>query len=632
MAFASFTIANPITPLRLEVGGNSSNYKAWSYEVDKHLLSHEVQGLDLKDVLLNYGKGKEPPPPPPPMKPTETTNDAATREYEEAVDKYRRWEKADAAIISIFIGTPLDIVNTYHKYLTSNAIWKHLHDRFRNKTAVGVDILIPSMFRARLEDSLGMADFIAKVQTIHGELKELGIVFPEQAPAAALLVGLTLAYEVTRKMLLTLLAADLTFAKVSSALLSAEKDAMAQAKTYALRGPVPQASVTLAPFQRNRFPPCTYVVKYGNFKGQVCGGTNHPFANCFKKKDDEWYAVHGVDKKPPNWMRSCKLNQVEAQEPAQASAPANVHLNMLFLGTALILNLGSSHTPNLIEFTLDSGATHTVLKEKHSFQPFSASISLLGADSSFTTHAMGSPTVMCPAFPSGTVTGMYVPSLRHNLCDILDPLTKKLLAHFTLNSSDLYTLRLSAPQVSTTQAQATVTPCSRRSLANPTILYHHWLGQPNFRTLADMASKKLLLGLPASLPPPPDSPAPTCCDCTKSKLRKQPHLASPSVAAAPLDLVHIDVWGPNPVAARGGHRYFLSIVDDHSCYVSMHLLHTKAKAPKTIMAWVRHAHVTFGTKVKCLHSDGGDEFCNSKLEAFCSSLGIQQNFTLPDTP
>ncbi|CAI7847472.1 unnamed protein product, partial [Closterium sp. NIES-53] len=406
-------MANPITPLRLEADGSSSNFKAWSYGVDKHLLSRDVQGLDLKDVLLNHGKGKQPPIP---CELTESTSDTDMRAYEEAVEKYRKWEKADAAIISVFIAsTPPELVNTFHNYPTSNAIWKYLEDRFMNKIAVRVAILIPSMFQVRLEDCSGMADYIAKVQTIHGKLKELGIVFPEQAPAAALLVGLTSAYEVTRKMLLTLSAEDLTFAKVSTALLSAEKDSTAQAKAYAIRAPMPHASVASAlasaPFQRNRLPPCTYVVKYGNRKGQVCGGTNHPLAMCFKKKDDEWYAIHGVDKKPPNWMRPRKANLVEVQDPASASAsdsaPADVRINLLFPGTAMINEatfqyVGSSQAPQYIEFTLDNGATHTVLKESVSFIPYATPIPLLGADSSFTILAKGTSTVPCPAFPSGT--------------------------------------------------------------------------------------------------------------------------------------------------------------------------------------------------------------------------------------
>ncbi|GJP41170.1 hypothetical protein CLOM_g847 [Closterium sp. NIES-68] len=137
--------------------------------------------------------------------------------------------------------TPPELVETYHNYPSANAIWLHLEDRFLNKTAVGVAILIPSMFQVRLENSPGMADYVTKVQSIHGELKQLGIVFPEQAPAAALLVGLTPAYEVTRKMLLGLAPADLTFAKVSSALLSAENDNSAQAKANAICASVPQA-------------------------------------------------------------------------------------------------------------------------------------------------------------------------------------------------------------------------------------------------------------------------------------------------------------------------------------------------------------------------------------------------------
>ncbi|CAI7781930.1 unnamed protein product [Closterium sp. NIES-53] len=34
----------------------------------------------------------------------------------------------------------------------------------------------------------------------------------------------------------------------------------------------------------------------------------------------------------------------------------------------------------------------------------------------------------------------------------------------------------------------------------------------------------------------------------------------------------MDLWGPAPVRSRGGHFYFLVIVDDYSRYVSVHLL------------------------------------------------------------
>ncbi|GJP31457.1 hypothetical protein CLOM_g12281 [Closterium sp. NIES-68] len=350
MAYPSASLSNPITPLRLDPNGSSPNFKEWSYGVDKHLLSRKIEGICLKDVLLNRGKGKMPILP---KKLSATATGEELKTHEESMSKYEEsysvWEQADAAIIGVFVGTtPSELVKTYHNYPSAHAIWEYLNDRFLNKTAVGVAILIPRMFQVRLEECPGMADYVAEIQGIHQELKQLGIVFPEQAPAAALLVGLTPSYNVTRSMLLHLPPEELTFAKVSSALLSAEKDNTAQARANALRAPVPApASRPNPPPTRNRYPPCPYVIKMGPRAGQVCGGTNHPLATCFKKKDDDWFAKNGINSKPPNWLRMRQLNQVEAQDSQDSAVHApspDVRLNLLFPGLPMI-NETSSHPP-----------------------------------------------------------------------------------------------------------------------------------------------------------------------------------------------------------------------------------------------------------------------------------------------
>ncbi|GJP59826.1 hypothetical protein CLOP_g15313 [Closterium sp. NIES-67] len=293
-----------------------------------------------------------------------------TTKYEET---YSVWEQADAAIIGVFVSTtPSKLVKTYHNYPSAHVIWEYLNDRFLNKTAVGVAILIPRMFQVRLEECPGMADYVAEIQGIHQELKQLGIVFPEHAPAAALLVGLTPSYNVTRSMLLHLPPEELTFAKVSFALLSAEKDNTAQARANALRAPSssPTARPNVPP-ARNRCPPCPYVIKMGPRAGQVCGGTNHPLATCFKKKDDEWFAKNGVNSKPPNWLRMRQANQLEVQTSQDATvdnSSPDVCLNLLFPGVAMINETTSQYSApersSTLEFVLDSGATHTVLKDK----------------------------------------------------------------------------------------------------------------------------------------------------------------------------------------------------------------------------------------------------------------------------
>lgn len=48
----------------------------------------------------------------------------------------------------------------------------------------------------------------------------------------------------------------------------------------------------------------------------------------------------------------------------------------------------------------------------------------------------------------------------------------------------------------------------------------------------------------------------------------------------PLELLHLDVWGPAPVRSREDHLYYVSIVDDFSRYSWMLLLNTKSEFVK----------------------------------------------------
>ena len=37
-----------------------------------------------------------------------------------------------------------------------------------------------------------------------------------------------------------------------------------------------------------------------------------------------------------------------------------------------------------------------------------------------------------------------------------------------------------------------------------------------------------------------------------------------TLKAEKLELVHIDLWGPSPVASLGGSRYYITFIDDSS--------------------------------------------------------------------
>ncbi|CAI5981805.1 unnamed protein product [Closterium sp. NIES-65] len=61
-----------------------------------------------------------------------------------------------------------------------------------------------------------------------------------------------------------------------------------------------------------------------------------------------------------------------------------------------------------------------------------------------------------------------------------------------------------------------------------------------------MASRVLVFGLPQSLPPLPPGPGPSCVPCVEGRLRAAPHSSQFPPTEAPLQTLHMDVWGPGP--------------------------------------------------------------------------------------
>ncbi|CAI7831555.1 unnamed protein product [Closterium sp. NIES-53] len=181
-------------------------------------------------------------------------------------------------------------------------------------------------------------------------------------------------------------------------------------------------------------------------------------------------------------------------------------------------------------------------------------------------------------------------------------------------------------------------PCSCRPLAHETLLWHHRLGHPSLPRLRGMAFRALVSGLPMSLPPLPPGSAPTCVPCVKGRQRAAPHSSLFPPTEAPLQTLHIKVWGPACVCGQGHERYFLLVIDDYSRYTTAFPLRSKGEVPEVLIDWIRGARCqlseSFGSDLPVLrlHSDKGGEFPSDLLRAFCRLEGIRQMFTLPASP
>jgi len=63
-----------------------------------------------------------------------------------------------------------------------------------------------------------------------------------------------------------------------------------------------------------------------------------------------------------------------------------------------------------------------------------------------------------------------------------------------------------------------------------------------------------------------------CSGCNLAKFSALPFNRSISVSSSPFNLIHFDVWGPSPIATKGGSRYYVSFIDDHTHYCWVYLM------------------------------------------------------------
>ncbi|CAI7786376.1 unnamed protein product, partial [Closterium sp. NIES-53] len=424
--------------------------------------------------------------------------------------------------------------------------------------------------------------------------------------------------------------------------------------------------------------PCAYVLCTGTRSGEVCG-LPHTTQRCFGRLTDAWRTQFPDAVELPRWhdllLQNVPIFDLDfdailaaiAAAALGASAPAAP-------GAGTSPPSGTAPTESFHTFTLDSGASRSFFRDSTTLTPLRRPVAVSLADPSGGPVLAHSSTVLpCPAAPSGLLSGLQLPSFCTNLvsgADLQDAWvdqftpggqrvthctcsrTGRHLATFTRRpGSSLYTLTTAPPPVpasgqvaassqvfaAASRSSPASAPCSCRPLAHETLLWHHCLGHPSLPRLRGMASRALVSGLPRSLPPLPPGPAPTCVPCVEGRQRAAPHSSFPPTEA-PLQTLHMDVWGPARVRGQGHERYFLLVVDDYSRYTTVFPLRSKGEVTEVLIDWIRGARrqlsesFGFDLPVLRLHSNRGGEFSSDLLRAFCRLESIRQTFTLPASP
>ncbi|KAJ9546168.1 hypothetical protein OSB04_025875 [Centaurea solstitialis] len=124
-----------------------------------------------------------------------------------------------------------------------------------------------------------------------------------------------------------------------------------------------------------------------------------------------------------------------------------------------------------------------------------------------------------------------------------------------------------------------------------------------------------------------------CVACLKGKQHKASHKSKTiNTISAPLQLLHMDLFGPTNVMSIGKKSYCLVIIDDYSRFTWVFFLRTKDETSGLIKSFVKRVENQVNQRVKVIRSDNGTEFKNADLNSFCEDKGIERQFSAPRTP
>ncbi|CAI7834339.1 unnamed protein product [Closterium sp. NIES-53] len=309
------------------------------------------------------------------------------------------------------------------------------------------------------------------------------------------------------------------------------------------------------------------------------------------RPNDAWRAEFGDDVKRPRWAELLRSGVaildldfdaiLAAMYALSVSAEGECYVCVLpdpgiegaALGASDSALSGTAPAEALHTFTLDLGASRCFFRDSTTLTPLSAPIPVTLADPLGGLVLARSSTVLpCPAVPSGSLSGLHLPSFSTNL----------------------------------------------------TLLWHRRLGHPSMPCLRGMHSRLLVSGLPRSLPPLPPSLAPPCLPCVEGRQRAAPHSSSFPPTISPLHTLHMDVWGPARVSGQGRERYFQLVVDDYMRCTTVFPLRSKGDVPDVLIPWIRAVRLQLSERfredlpVMHLHSDKGAEFSSDLLRDFLS--------------
>lgn len=160
-------------------------------------------------------------------------------------------------------------------------------------------------------------------------------------------------------------------------------------------------------------------------------------------------------------------------------------------------------------------------------------------------------------------------------------------------------------------------------------LWHRRLGHASMDLISNIWKNDLVKGLP-KIGFQKDRICEACQfgKQIKTSFKNKNHIST----SKPLQLLHIDLFGPSRYASLSGKLYAFVIVDDYSRYTWVLFLANKDDVIDAFRIFCKKVQNEKGYSITCIRSDHGREFKNHAFENFCNDFSIEHQFSSPRTP
>ena len=154
------------------------------------------------------------------------------------------------------------------------------------------------------------------------------------------------------------------------------------------------------------------------------------------------------------------------------------------------------------------------------------------------------------------------------------------------------------------------------------------MGHIHFYSLVKVSKKEEVIEMPQITKPPNT----LCKHCQQGKQTKTGFKSKEYSTTRPLEIVHIDLFGPTTTKHLKGEKYFMLLFDDYTRMTAVCFLKNKSEDFENFKVYKEMVENEMDSKIKCLRYDNGGEFTSKEFMDYCSKHEIKRQFFVARTP